>query len=41
MLLEDHVDVPIHLTLVTVAAVLLISIGLSLVFPAKASNQNA
>ena len=41
MLLEDHVDVPIHLTLVTVAAVLVISIGLSLVFPAKANNQNA
>jgi TerC family integral membrane protein len=41
MLLEDHVDVPIHLTLVTVAAVLVISIGLSLAFPAKATNQNA
>jgi tellurite resistance protein TerC len=41
MLLEDHVDGPIHLTLVTVAAVLVISIGLSLAFPAKPTRQNA
>jgi tellurite resistance protein TerC len=36
MLLEDYVDIPILITLGVVAAVLLISIALSVVYPAKA-----
>ena len=38
MLLADHLQIPIHVTLGTVAAVLLISIVLSLAFPAKATS---
>jgi tellurite resistance protein TerC len=39
MLLEDYVDVPILVTLGSVAAVLLISIALSIAFPARADNK--
>ena len=35
MVLEDHFDIPITVTLATVGAVLLVSVGLSLAFPAK------
>ena len=35
MLLSDHVEIPIHVTLGAVAAVLVISIALSLAFPGK------
>ena len=41
MLIADHFEIPIYLMLLSVAAVLLISIGLSMVFPAKETNQNA
>jgi tellurite resistance protein TerC len=37
MLLADRVEIPIHITLGTVAAVLVISILLSLAFPTKAA----
>ena len=40
MLLADHFDIPIHVMLVSVAAVLLISIALSMAFPSKATKQN-
>ena len=39
MLLSDHVQVPIHVTLGVVATVVLISIGLSLAFPSKTAVQ--
>jgi len=39
MLLSDRFEIPIHVTLGVVAALLLISIGLSVAFPAKAANQ--
>lgn len=35
MVLEDHFDIPIHITLATVAAILLVSVSLSIAFPAK------
>lgn len=35
MVLEDHFDIPIHITLGTVAAILLVSVTLSIAFPAK------
>ena len=35
MVLEDHFDIPIHITLATVAAILLVSVTLSIAFPAK------
>ena len=38
MLLADRFEIPIHVTLATVAAVLLISIALSLAFPTKAAG---
>ena len=40
MLLADHFDIPIHVMLVSVAAVLLISIALSMAFRFKATKQN-
>lgn len=38
MVLEDHFDIPLHITLATVGAVLLVSVGLSVVFPAKVAK---
>ncbi len=38
MLLSDHVEIPIHLTLGAVGAVLLVSIGLSVAFPGKTAE---
>jgi len=40
MLIADHFEIPIYVMLVSVAAVLLASIGLSMAFPAKETNQN-
>jgi tellurite resistance protein TerC len=39
MILGDYFEIPIGVTLGTVALVLLISIGLSLAYPAKAANN--
>ena len=39
MLLEDHVEVPLTVMLATVAAVLLVSVCVSLAFPAKAEKK--
>ena len=38
MVLEDHFDIPIHITLATVGAILLISVTLSIAFPTKAAK---
>ena len=40
MLLSDHVEIPIHWMLASVAAVLAVSIGLSLAFPAKTEEES-
>ena len=39
MVLQDHVEIPIAITLATVGAVLLISVGASMVFPASADKK--
>lgn len=39
MLISDRFQIPVHVTLGVVAAVLLVSIGLSLVFPTKTSGH--
>ncbi len=39
MLLSDHFQIPIHVTLGVVATVLLISIALSIGFPSKTAGQ--
>ena len=41
MLIADHFEIPIYVMLASVAAVLLVSIGLSMAFPAGETNQNA
>ena len=40
MLIADHFEIPIYVMLASVAAVLLVSIGLSMAFPAGETNQN-
>jgi len=41
MLLQDHFEIPITVTLACVAAVLIVSVGTSLAFPAKAEKGQA
>lgn len=40
MLLQDHFEIPILITLGTVAAVLFVSVGASVMFPAKAAKSS-